>query len=85
MKITLRRLRVRYDSRSFSECCDAIVSAVSEIREQRRTIVFLVPKYGRYIVPERPSASQQLLAEHCGKHSCWRRCDHDRHSRARLS
>lgn len=36
-------------SRSFSECCDAIVHAVSEIKEQRRTIVFPVPKYGRGI------------------------------------
>ena len=43
-----------------TECCDAIVSAVSEIREQRRTIVFPEPKYGRYIVPERPSASQNI-------------------------
>lgn len=35
------------DRRSFAECCDEIAAAVSELREQHRTIVFPVPKYGR--------------------------------------
>lgn len=37
------------DVRSFSECCDEIISAVSEMKKQHRTIVFPVPKYGRGI------------------------------------
>lgn len=37
------------DDRSFSECCDEIISAVTELKEQRRTIIFPVPKYGRGI------------------------------------
>lgn len=36
-----------YDSRSFQDCCDEIISAVSEMKNQHRTIVFPVPKYGR--------------------------------------
>lgn len=35
------------DVRSYSQCCDEIVSAVSELKEQRKTIIFPVPKYGR--------------------------------------
>lgn len=37
------------DSRSFSECCSDLTSAVSDMKEQHRTIVFPVPKYGRGI------------------------------------
>lgn len=35
------------DSRSFSECCGEILSAVSEMKKRHKTIVFPVPKYGR--------------------------------------
>lgn len=38
-----------HDGRSFSDCCDEIVSAVSEMRSLHRTIIFPVPKYGRGI------------------------------------
>ena len=38
-----------YDSRSFTECCDEILSAVSQMKDLHKTIVFPVPKYGRGI------------------------------------
>lgn len=38
-----------WDSRSYSQCCDEITAAVSEMKQRHRTIVFPVPKYGRGI------------------------------------
>lgn len=35
------------DSRSFSECCGEIISAVYEMKKRHKTILFPVPKYGR--------------------------------------
>lgn len=35
------------DERSFSECCDEIVSVVSILKDRHKTVLFPVPKYGR--------------------------------------
>lgn len=37
------------DGSRFSECCDEIISAVSEMKGEHRPVVFPVPKYGRGI------------------------------------
>lgn len=37
------------DERNFSQCCDEIISTVRQLKKQRDTLFFPVPKYGRVI------------------------------------
>ena len=37
------------DERTFSQCCDEIISAVRQLKKQYETLFFPVPKYGRGI------------------------------------